>query len=111
MSSAMLTLRLRSSRALKSCHCWVLSVAVCRSRASVAESSRICGPVVGSWSSLMMVPVVYHGQVWSTVEVVSRCPKRATDWDVALMNIVADRLAVVVVQEHAAVGRRLSAIM
>jgi PAS domain S-box-containing protein len=62
-------------------------------------------------SSLMMVPVVYNGHVWSTIEVVSQHPKRATDWDVALMRITADRLAVVVVHDHVPVGRRLFAAM
>jgi PAS domain S-box-containing protein len=52
-------------------------------------------------SSLMVVPLVHNGQVWSTIEVVSERPRRASDWDVALMRITADRLAAVAVQEHA----------
>ena len=42
-----------------------------------------------SVSSLMVVPVFYNGQVWSTIEVVNERPRRATDWDVALVRIVA----------------------
>jgi PAS domain S-box-containing protein len=78
-------------------------------RQRVAQTTALRWP--GDVSSLMTVPVVYNGQVWSTIEVVSQRPKRATDWDVALMRITADRLAVVVVQEHVAVSRRLFAAM
>ena len=52
-------------------------------------------------TSLMVVPVVHNGQVWSTIEVVSERSRRASDWDVALMRITADRLAAVVVQDRA----------
>jgi PAS domain S-box-containing protein len=52
-------------------------------------------------TSLMVVPVVHNGQVWSTIEVVSERMRRASDWDVALMRITADRLAAVVVQDRA----------
>src|SRR5262245_39218264 len=72
-------------------------------RQLVAQTTALRWP--GDVSSLMTVPVVYNGQAWSTIEVVSQRPKRATDWDVALMRITADRLAVVVVQEHVAVSR------
>jgi len=52
-------------------------------------------------SSLMVVPVTYNGRVWSTIEVVNERPRRATDWDVALVRIVADRLSSVVVRNDA----------
>src|SRR5262249_10793931 len=42
-------------------------------------------------SSLMVVPLADHGQAESRIEVVSARPKRATDWDVALARIAADR--------------------
>jgi PAS domain S-box-containing protein len=76
-------------------------------RERVAQTAALRWP--GDVTSLMLVPVVHNGQVWSTIEVVSQRSKRATDWDVALMRITADRLAAVVVQDHVAVGRRLSA--
>lgn len=47
------------------------------------------GPV----ASLLAVPVVHDGQVWSTVEVVSERSRQVSDWDVALARVVADRLA------------------
>jgi len=72
-------------------------------RERVAQTTALRWPA--AVSSLMMVPVAYNGEVWSTIEVVSQHPKRATDWDVALMRITADRVAAVVVQEHLAVGR------
>jgi PAS domain S-box-containing protein len=70
-------------------------------RERVAQTTALRWP--DDVSSLMIVPVVHNGQVWSTIEVVSRRSKRATDWDVALMRITADRLAAVVVQERVAV--------
>ncbi len=51
-------------------------------------------------TSLMIVPVVHDGRVWSTIEVASERPRRATDWDVALVRIVADRLAAVVIEDR-----------
>ncbi len=51
-------------------------------------------------TSLMVVPVVHNGRVWSALEVVSERSRRASDWDVALARIVADRLAAVVVQNR-----------
>jgi GAF domain-containing protein len=44
----------------------------------------------------MLVPVVHDGRVRSTLEVASQRPRRATDWDIALVRILADRLAAVV---------------
>ncbi len=51
-------------------------------------------------ASLLVVPVVYNGQVWSAIEVVSERPRQVSDWDVALVRIVADRLAAVVVRDR-----------
>jgi PAS domain S-box-containing protein len=50
--------------------------------------------------SLLVVPVVHDGRVWSAIEVVSERSRRMNDWDVALARIVADRLAAVVVQQR-----------
>jgi PAS domain S-box-containing protein len=50
--------------------------------------------------SLLVVPVVHNAQVWATIEVVSERSRQVTDWDVALVRIVADRLAAVVVQDR-----------
>jgi len=57
-------------------------------------------------SSLMVVPVAYYGQASSRLEVVSARPKRATDWDVALARIAADRLTGFVVQACVFVHQR-----
>jgi GAF domain-containing protein len=46
------------------------------------------------------VPVMHDGQVWSAIEVVSQHPRQVGDWDVALVRIVADRLAAVVVRDR-----------
>jgi PAS domain S-box-containing protein len=70
-------------------------------RERVAQTTALRWP--DDVSSLMIVPVVHNGQVWSTIEVVSQRSKRATDWDVALMCITADRLAAVVVQERSTI--------
>src|SRR5262249_131197 len=53
-----------------------------------------------SVSSLMVVPVFCNGQASSTIEVANERPHRATDWDVVLVRVVADRLASVVVQDR-----------
>ena len=50
--------------------------------------------------SLLVVPVVHNGQVWSTIEVVSERSRDVNDWDVALARVAADRLAAVVVQDR-----------
>jgi len=57
-------------------------------------------------SSLMVVPIADHGPAKSRIEVVSARPKRATDWDVALARIAADRLTGFVAQEFVFVGPR-----
>ncbi len=54
-------------------------------------------------TSLMIVPVVHDGRVWSTIEIASERSRRATDWDIALVRVVADRLAAVVVGDGASV--------
>src|SRR5262249_14184452 len=72
-------------------------------RERVAQTTALQWP--GDVSSLMAGPAVHSGQVWSTIEVVSRRPKRAPAGDVALMRITADRLAAVVVQDHFAISR------
>ncbi len=53
-----------------------------------------------SVTSLIVVPVVHDGQVWSTIEVVSQRARQVSDWDVALVRVVADRLAAVVAQNR-----------
>ena len=55
--------------------------------------------------SLLVVPVVYDGRVWSAIELVSQRPREVTDWDVALVRVVADRLAAVVVQDRVRASR------
>ncbi|MGE5362352.1 MAG: PAS domain S-box protein, partial [Bacteroidales bacterium] len=59
-------------------------------------------------TSLMVVPVVHNREVWSVIEVVSERPRRASDWDVALVRVVADRLAAVVVRDRDAADRNTS---
>ncbi len=49
-----------------------------------------------SVASLLVVPVMNNGRVWSTIEVVHERSRHVTDWDVALARVVADRLAAVV---------------
>jgi hypothetical protein len=55
--------------------------------------------------SLLIVPVVHDGRVWSTIEVASERPRQVDDWDVALVRVVADRLAAVVVRDRAPEAR------
>ena len=68
--------------------------------ARVAQLSAFRWP--GPVASLLAVPVVQDGQVWSTIEVVSERSRQVSDWDVALARVVADRLAPVVVLEQRA---------
>lgn len=56
-------------------------------------------------TSLLVVPVVYNGQVWSRIEVACERSRQVSDWDVALVRIVADRLAAVVVQDRILAAR------
>jgi PAS domain S-box-containing protein len=69
------------------------------------DCERVARTAVIEWphdvSSLMVVPIADHGQTGSRIEVVSARPKRATDWDVALARIAADRLTAFVAQECA----------
>ncbi len=56
-------------------------------------------------ASLLVVPVVHDGQVLSTIEVVSERPRQVSEWDVALVRVVADRLASVVAQDQTPAAR------
>lgn len=73
-------------------------------RERVAHTASVEWP--GDVSSLMVVPVADDGKVWSRIEVVTARPKRATDWDVALVRIAADRLTAFVARDRVAVSRR-----
>lgn len=73
-------------------------------RERVAHTAAVEWP--GEVSSLMSVPVADGGKASSRIEVVTARPKRATDWDVALVRIAADRLAAFVTQDRVAVSRR-----
>ena len=77
-------------------------------RERVAHTAAIEWP--GEVSSLMVVPVAVHGEAGSRIEVVSARPKRATDWDVALARIAADRLTGFVAQDdhHDSLGPAVS---
>jgi GAF domain-containing protein len=55
--------------------------------------------------SLLVVPVLHDGKVWSSLEVVSGRPRQVSDWDVALARVVADRLAAVAVQHREPAAR------
>ena len=70
--------------------------------ARVAQLSALRWPA--GVTSLLVVPVLHDGRVWSTIEVVSQRSRQVSDWDVALARVAADRLAAVVVQ-----GRDLAA--
>jgi len=71
--------------------------------ARVEQLSGLRWPV--AVASLLVVPVVHDGQVWSAIEVVSERPRQVGDWDVALVRIVADRLAPVVVRDRQLTAR------
>lgn len=62
----------------------------------VAQLSALGWPAAAT--SLLVVPVLHDGRVWSTIEVVSERSRQVSDWDVALARVAADRLAAVVVQ-------------
>lgn len=70
--------------------------------ARVAQVSALRWPAAAT--SLLVVPVLHDGRVWSAIEVVSERPRQVSDWDVALARVAADRLAAVAVQ-----GRPLAA--
>jgi len=55
--------------------------------ARVAEKSFLSWPE--GTSSLITVPVVQAGQVEGTIEVVDRRGRRSTEWEIALMQVVA----------------------
>ncbi len=71
--------------------------------ARVAQLSALQWP--DTVTSLLVVPVLHDGQVWSTIEVVSERSRQGSDWDVALARVAADRLAVLVVQGRALASR------
>jgi len=71
--------------------------------ARIAQLSALRWP--DSVTSLLVVPVLHDGQVWSTIEVVSERSRQVSDWDVALARVAADRLAAVVVQGRALASR------
>ena len=74
--------------------------------AQVRRTSAVTWPA--GVTSLMVVPVVHNRQVWSVIEVVSERPRRASDWDAALIRVVADRLAAVVVRDRDAAGKGMT---
>ncbi len=71
--------------------------------ARVAQVSALRWPATAA--SLLVVPVLHDGRVWSAIEVVSERPRQVSDWDVALARVAADRLAAVAVQGRALAAR------
>jgi len=59
--------------------------------ARVAEQSLLCWPE--GTASLLSVPVVYAADVEGTIEVVDRRGRRSTEWEIALLQVVAARVA------------------
>jgi signal transduction protein with GAF and PtsI domain len=57
----------------------------------VAEVSAAVWP--DDVSSLMVVPVVRAGSKQAVMEVVNRTGRRATEWEIALVQVVAARIA------------------
>jgi hypothetical protein len=62
-------------------------------RARIEQTSAVRWPA--TVTSLIAVPVICDGEPCAIVEVVNDRPKSATDWDVALIRVVADRLGAV----------------
>lgn len=60
-------------------------------RARVAEQSSLRWPE--GTASLIAVPVVHAGEVEGTIEVVDCRGRRSTEWEIALMQVVAARVA------------------
>jgi PAS domain S-box-containing protein len=60
-------------------------------RSGVAEVSAAVWP--DDVSSLMVVPVVRAGSKQAVMEVVNRTGRRATEWEIALVQVVAARIA------------------
>lgn len=60
-------------------------------RGRVTASSQIDWPE--GVSSLIAVPVVAGGRVEGTIEVVMRRARRSTEWEIALIQVVAARIA------------------
>ena len=71
-------------------------------KAAVAESS------VAGWpadvSSLMAMPVVRAGSAQATMEVAYRTGRRATEWEIALVQVAAARIAGVQDERYADSG-------
>ena len=44
-------------------------------------------------SSMIVVPVVYAGRVEGTIEVVGLRGRRSTEWEIAVIQVVAGRFA------------------
>ncbi len=59
--------------------------------ARVAEQSLLAWPE--GTASLLSVPVVYAADVEGTIEVVDRRGRRSTEWEIALLQVVAARVA------------------
>lgn len=59
--------------------------------ARVVEQSYLRWPE--GTSSLIAVPLVHAGEVEGTIEVVDRRGRRSTEWEIALMQVVAARVA------------------
>ena len=70
--------------------------------ARVAQLSALSWPA--AVTSLLVVPVLHDGRVWSTIEVVSERSRQVSDWDVALARVVANRLAAGVVHRKDGAG-------
>jgi hypothetical protein len=60
-------------------------------QARVAASSLVNWPK--TVTSLIAVPVLCGGTVEGTIEVVGRRPRRSTEWEIALVQVVAARIA------------------
>jgi signal transduction protein with GAF and PtsI domain len=69
----------------------VRTVMIHNDPAAVAEVSAAVWPE--DVSSLMAVPLVRAGSASAVLEVVNRTVRRATEWDIALVQVVAARMA------------------
>lgn len=65
-------------------------VMVQNDRARVAEQRLMNWP--GDPASLLSIPVVYAGRVEGTIEVVNCKGRRSTEWEIALLQVVAARV-------------------
>ena len=70
---------------------WLTEPRYAEYAAQVAEQSLLCWP--NDTASLLSVPVVYAADVEGTIEVVDRRGRRSTEWEIALLQVVAARVA------------------